>query len=286
MIFTPPLPPGPGTSAEALKGALEDSNRGRPPPPAALAPAAFPPTRLRPPCWTEQARLAAPRSPAGPTSRSLLALFLRGLRSQSCCCCFELDQKRKQRDRPLEPGRGGEGQGRDPGDSRALGSGQLHTEERRAAVEPVAGGMRVPGVGALLLRAVDTHTGRRLQNISICGHGPTAGFLPPARQGGGRVGNRKTRQGQRHTAEKMVTIVGGGGGRVMTRSFAINTPEHLCARNWGPQNRGLSPCLQSRGDLPSTGLPQKGGRRTEAQVPRGALTVQGPRAGGLSRGVW
>lgn len=94
-------------------------------------------------------------------------------------------------------------------------------------------------------------------------------------------GTERPRQGPGHTAGKMVTM--GGGVAFTPRSFAINTPEHLYARNWGPQNRGLSPCLQSRGDFPSTGLPQKGGRRTEAQVPRGALTMQGP--GGLTGGL-
>ena len=59
-------------------------------------------------------------------------------------------------------------------------------------MEPVGGGTRVPGVGALLLQALDTYIDLRLQNIFICGHGPTAGFLPPTWQGGGRVGNRKT----------------------------------------------------------------------------------------------
>ena len=69
--------------------------------------------------------------------------------------------------------------------------------------------MRVPGVGALLLQALDTYIDRRLQNIFICGHGPTAGFLPPTWQGGGRVGDRKTHQGQGHTAGKTVTMAGG-----------------------------------------------------------------------------
>ena len=142
----------------------------------------------------------------------------------------------------------------------------------------MGGGMRVPGVGALLLQALDTYIDRRLQNIFICGHGPTAGFLPPTWQGGGHVGDRKTRQGQGHTAGKTVTMAGG---RFTPRSLAINTPEHLCARNWGPQNRGLSPCLQSRGDFPSTGLPQKGERRTEARCQEGRSPC---RAGGALAG--
>lgn len=68
----------------------------------------------------------------------------------------------------------------------------------------VGGGLRVPGVGTLLLWALATDIDRCLQNTFICGHGLMAGSLPPTWQGGGDVGRRKTRQSQGHTAGKMV----------------------------------------------------------------------------------
>lgn len=171
------------------------------------------------------------------------------------------------------------GQGQDPGDSRARGSCQLHPREAEGWGGAVGGGLRVPGIGALLLWALATDIDRCLQNTFICGHGLMAGSLPPTWQGGGDVGRRKTRQSQGHTAGKMV-------GGFTPRSLSINTPEHLCARNWRPRNRGLRPCLQSRGRRsPAQVSHSRTARQTEAQVPRGALAVQGwGGVGGLSEG--